>query len=156
MPFKTYVPKQKDVKNNWLLYNAEGLVLGRLAAEVSYKLIGKHKAICTRHLDVGDRVVVINVSKIHLTGNKLNDKVYYRHTGYPGGIKSTTAREVLNGKDPCQLLYLAVKRMLGRGPMARKRLLNLKMYAGNEHPHTGQCPVLCDFASVKRQNSIDK
>ena len=154
MPFTTYVPKASEIQRKWLLYDAEGLILGRLAVEVASKLIGKHKAICTRHLDVGDSVIIINAEKVALTGNKLQDKIFYWHTGYPGGIKQKNARTILSGHSPAQLIELAVKSMLGRGPMARQRMRNLKVYCGGSHPHVAQAPEFCNFASMNKKNVV--
>lgn len=131
--------KPGEIKREWIHFDAEGLVLGRLAARIATILKGKHKAQYTPHTDVGDFVVVTNASKVKLTGNKLDDKIYYWHTGYPGGIKDATARELLE-KKPEEVLRLAVKGMLSNTPLHRQMLKKLKIYAGAEHPHTAQKP----------------
>ena len=130
----------KDVNKQWLLIDAEDVVLGRLASNVSKILRGKHKSNYTPHVDCGDNVIIINAEKVKLTGNKLDDKIYYRHTGYPGGIKSTNARKILEGKNPDRVIRLAVKRMIPKGPLGRKQLSNMKVYNGAEHPHEAQSP----------------
>lgn len=152
---KTFSAKPSDINKEWLIIDASGLVLGRLAAEVSKILRGKHKASYTPHMDCGDNVVIVNADKIILTGNK-NDKkdgkIYYRHTGFPGGIKETTAGKVLAGKYPERVVKMAVKRMINYGPLGRKQFSNLYVYSGNEHPHTAQQPVSYDFAAKNSKN----
>ena len=125
----------KEAQKEWILIDASEIVLGRLASVVSNILRGKHKPTFTPHVDCGDNVVIINAEKVKLTGNKLDDKIYYRHTGYPGGIKSTNARKILEGKNPDRVIRLAVKRMIPKGPLGRKQLSNMKVYNGAEHPH---------------------
>ena len=137
---KTYSMKPAEVQKKWFVVDAEGLVLGRMAAVIANTLRGKHKPGYTPHVDCGDNVVVINADKVALTGRKLTDKVYYRHTGYPGGIKARTAGQILKGNRPEDVIVLAVQRMLPRNTLARKQLTNLKVYAGAEHPHTAQQP----------------
>lgn len=141
---KTYSAKQQDVERAWYIVDAEGQVLGRLASELAKILRGKHKPIYTPHVDTGDNVVVINASKVRLTGNKMRDKIYYRHTGYPGGIKSDTARELMARK-PEALLEKAVKGMLPKTRLGRVMFGKLKVYAGVEHPHEAQRPVPLEF-----------
>jgi len=136
---KTYSAKESDIKRDWYLVNAEGRVLGRLASEIARRLRGKHKAIYTPHVDTGDFVVVVNAEKVSLTGKKLTDKIYYHHTGYPGGIKSVTAGKMLKEK-PERLLYIAVKGMLPKNSLGRKMLKKLKIYKGEKHPHSAQDP----------------
>ena len=131
---------KESVKKNWVLLDAENIVLGRLASTVSNLLRGKYIVSYTPHIDCGDHVVIINAEKIKLTGNKLEDKVYYKHTGYPGGIKSITAKKILEGKFPDRVIRLAVKRMIPKGPLGRKQLSNMKVYVGNDHPHEAQNP----------------
>ncbi len=134
---KTYSAKESDVKREWYLVDAQGKVLGRLASEIARRLRGKHKPIYTPHVDTGDFVVVVNVDKISLTGKKLTDKMYYRHSGYPGGLTSTPAGKMLKEK-PERLLHLAVRGMLPKNSLGRKMLKKLKIYTGAEHPHQAQ------------------
>lgn len=149
----TFFLKQKQIAKGWLLVDATDAVVGRLAAFISPILRGKTKATYTPHMDCGDNVVIVNASKVRFSGSKMANKVYYRHTGHPGGIKSTTPRKVLEGKNPCNIVRLAVKRMLDDGPMARRRLKNLYVYAGPEHKHGAQKPRVVEFASLNRKNS---
>lgn len=150
---KTYVAKPGEVDKKWVLIDAEGLVVGRLAALIAQRLKGKHKPIYTPHLDCGDNVIVVNAEKAVFTGNKREDKVYYRHTGYPGGIKETNPKRILEGKFPERVIALAVERMLRRGPLQRKLMRNLKIYKGAEHPHAAQTPVQLDIAKLNRKNA---
>ena len=136
---KTFVPKLKDITQDWHLVDAEGLVLGRLASRIASILMGKGKPIYTDFLDCGDFVIVVNAEKVRLTGTKLSDKIYYRHSGYPGGLKQMTAAEVLE-KHPDRLIQSAVKGMLPRNKLGRKMLSKLKVYAGGDHPHQAQQP----------------
>ena len=136
---KTFVPKLKDIKRDWHLVDAEGQVLGRLASRLASILMGKEKPTYTDFLDCGDFVIVVNAEKVRLTGKKLSDKLYYRHSGYPGGLKQMTAAEVLR-KHPERLIRSAVKGMLPRNKLGRKMLLKLKIYAGGSHPHQAQQP----------------
>ena len=145
--------KKKDLKNNWYLVNAENLVVGRLAAYISKVLRGKNKAKYTPHMDNGDFVIVTNIEKIKFTGKKFSDKKYYRHTGHPGGIKTTTPNLLINRK-PEQILKLAVKRMLPGGPLAKKQLTKLKMYKGNSHPHEAQSLKEINFSKLNSKNMI--
>ena len=145
--------KKKEVKNNWLLIDAENAVVGRLAAYISVVLRGKNKSQYTPHMDNGDFVVVTNIEKIKFTGKKFNNKKYYRHTGYPGGLKSTTPSLLIN-KKPEEILKLAVKRMLPGGPLAKKQLLKLKIYKGKSHPHAVQNPKIIDFGKINSKNKI--
>ena len=149
---KTYSAKPADVEKRWLLIDAEDLVVGRLAAFVAMRLRGKHKAIYTPHIDCGDNVIIVNADKVKFTGRKTQDKRYYRHTGYPGGIKETSPEKVLAGKFPERVLELAVKRMLPSGPLAREQLRKLHIYAGPEHPHQAQKPEKVDFAQMSTKN----
>jgi large subunit ribosomal protein L13 len=151
---KTYSAKPDDIKKNWILIDAEGLVVGRLAALIATRLRGKHKPIFTPHMDCGDHVVVINADKVALTGNKVADKIYYRHTGYPGGIKQQRARHILEGKQPHRVLQLAVQRMMPEGPMGRKQLKSLRLYAGPDHPHDAQQPEPLDVAKLNEKNAV--
>ena len=137
---KTYQAKKEELKHQWYLVNAEGKVLGRLASELAKILRGKHKPTFTPHLDTGDFVVVVNAEKVGLTGKKLKDKIYYRHTGYPGGIKEVSAEKLL-AKKPTELIRRAVKGMLPKNSLGRQMLRKLKVYAGPDHPHKAQNPV---------------
>ena len=145
--------KEKEVKNNWLLIDAENAIVGRLAAYISMVLRGKNKNQYTPHMDHGDFVIVTNIEKIRFTGKKFKNKKYYRHTGYPGGIKMTTPSILIN-KKPEEILKLAVKRMLPDGPLAKKQLSKLKMYKGKSHPHEVQNPKTIDFAKMNSKNYI--
>ena len=149
----TYVAKPSDVEKKWILIDAEGLVVGRLAAFIATRLKGKQKPIYTPHVDCGDNIVVINAEKVIFTGDKHTDKVYYKHTGHPGGIKETTPRKILEGKFPERVVELAVERMLKRGPLQRKLMRNLKIYKGSEHPHAAQSPEKLDVAKLNRKNA---
>jgi len=150
---KTYSAKPADIKRDWYVIDAEGLVLGRLAAIVANRLRGKHKPMFTPHMDCGDHIVVVNAEKVALTGNKRMQKTYYRHTGYPGGIKETTADKVLGGRFPDRVIEAAVKRMVPSGPLGRQVLKKLHIYAGPEHPHTAQSPQPLDIAAFNAKNS---
>ena len=145
--------KKEEIKNNWLLIDAENAIVGRLAAYISKALRGKNKSQFTPNMDNGDFVIVTNIEQIKFTGKKLKDKKYYRHTGYPGGIKSTTPSILIKTK-PESILKLAVKRMLPGGPLAKKQLSKLKMYKGNEHPHDSQNPKIIDFMKINKKNYI--
>ena len=149
---QTYSAKPGEVEKKWVLIDAKGLVVGRLATIIATRLKGKHKATYTPHVDMGDNVIVINADKVVFTGNKYEDKQYYRHTGYPGGIKATNPRRLLEGKHPERVIELAVSRMLARGPLQRKIMGNLKIYAGAEHPHQAQNPEPLDIAKLNRKN----
>jgi len=128
-------------------------VLGRLASIVANRLRGKHKATFTPHMDMGDNVIVINADKVQMTGNKRAEKTYWRHTGYPGGIKSRTAEEILEGDHPERVVTMAVKRMLPGNKLARKQMTNLRVYAGAEHPHEAQDPQVLDVKSMNKKNT---
>jgi large subunit ribosomal protein L13 len=151
---KTFSATPKDVERGWFVVDAEDLVLGRLAVFVADRLRGKHKPIYTPHIDCGDHIVIVNADKVGLTGNKRGQKTYYRHTGYPGGIKSRTATQILDGKHPERVIEKAVQRMLPRGALGRQQLTKLHVYKGPEHPHQGQSPVSIDVAKLNRKNSI--
>jgi len=150
---KTFSATPKDIEKSWILIDASGLVVGRLAALIATRLRGKHKPSFTPHMDDGDNIIVINAGDVVFSGNKRADKVYYWHTGYPGGIKERTAEKILDGKHPERVLQKAVERMLPRGPLARKQLKNLKVYAGSEHPHEAQSPVTLDVAALSPKNA---
>ena len=156
----TYAPvkmtsfiKKKELKNNWILINADNIVVGRLATYISKVLRGKNKSQYTPHMDNGDFVIVTNIEKIKFTGNKFKNKKYYRHTGYPGGIKSTSPYLMIN-KKPDEILKLAVKRMLPNGSLAKKQLTKLKIYKGKSHPHESQNPKVIDFSKMNSKNYI--
>jgi len=136
---KTFVAKEQEIDKKWYLVDAEDKILGRLASGIALRLRGKHKPIFTPHADTGDFIVVVNAEKVAMTGNKWDQKVYYRHTGYQGGLKETTARE-MREKKPENLLRLAVRRMLPKNSLGRRQLKKLKVYAGPEHPHEAQQP----------------
>lgn len=136
---KTPVTPTKEIERNWLVVDAEDMILGRLASEVAFRLRGKHKPNFCTFLDTGDFIVVVNAEKVRLTGRKWDNKMYYRHTGYMGGLKQQTAKELLD-KKPEDLIYHAVRGMLPKNPLGRKQLLKLKVYAGPEHPHVAQQP----------------
>jgi large subunit ribosomal protein L13 len=152
---KTYAAKLGEVEKKWLLIDAEGLVVGRLAALIATRLKGKHKPAYTPHIDMGDNIIVINASKVVFTGKKRDDKVYRWHTGYPGGIKERRPRQIFEGKFPERVLEKAVERMLKRGPLQRKLMRNLKVYAGSTHPHEAQMPVAIDIRKLNRKNARD-
>ena len=145
--------KKSELKNNWFLIDAENAVVGRLAAYVSQLLRGKLKTTYTPSMDTGDFVIITNVEKIKFTGKKFIKKRYYRHTGYPGGIKFTTP-EKLKAKKPEEVLKLAVKRMLSKGPLSKKQLTKLKIYRGTEHPHKVQNPTIINFKELNKKNYI--
>jgi large subunit ribosomal protein L13 len=144
--------KPAEVEKKWHLIDAEGLVVGRLAVIIANHLRGKHKPSFTPHVDCGDHVVVINAEKVRLTGDKLAQKTYYKHTGHPGGIKGVTAATVLAGRFPERVLEKAVERMVPRGPLGRQQMKALHLYAGADHPHAGNQPETLDVASMNRKN----
>ena len=153
---KTFSLKAREIDKRWVLIDASGMVLGRLAAYIVTLLRGKHKPEYTPHMDCGDNVIVINASSISLTRNKMKDKVYYRHTGYPGGLKSCTPSDIMRSGRSERIVKMAVWRMLGDGPLARRRFKNLKVYAGSEHGHCAQQPVLLDFGAINSKNGRGK
>lgn len=153
MPMSTYSMKTAEVDKKWVLIDADGLVVGRLAALVALRLRGKHRPNFTPHIDCGDNVVVVNAAKAVLTGEKVDQKTYYWHSGYIGGIKQRTARQILEGKFPERVLEKAVQRMLPRGPLGRQQLKNLKVYAGADHPHAAQQPEAVDIRALSRKNA---
>ena len=150
---KTYTAKEADIEKKWILVDAEGLVVGRLASIVAARLRGKHKPTFTPHMDCGDNVIIVNADKVVLTGRKLDDKIYHWHTGYPGGIKERTARKIFEGKFPERVVQKAVERMMPGGPLTRKQLKNLRVYAGADHPHDAQQPEKLDIASLNSKNA---
>jgi large subunit ribosomal protein L13 len=150
---KTFSAKPADIEKKWILIDAEGVVLGRLASIVAMRLRGKHKATFTPHMDMGDNVIVINAEKVQMTGNKRADKKYYWHTGFPGGIKHRTAGQILEGRFPERVIQKAVERMLPGGPLSRTQMGNLRVYAGGEHPHAAQNPETLDVGSLNPKNT---
>ena len=149
---KTYSMKPAEVEKKWLIVDAEGVVLGRLASLVALRLRGKHKPEFTPHVDCGDNVIVINADKVHLTGKKRENDIFYWHTGYPGGIKNRKAHQILDGKYPERVLEKAVQRMMPGGPLSRRQLKNLKVYVGSEHPHEAQNPETLDVGELNSKN----
>lgn len=149
---RTYVATPSDIDKKWILVDAKDVVLGRLAAVLATRLRGKHKPSYTPNMDCGDHVIVINADKVKLTGNKRKAKVYYWHTGYPGGIKERTADKILDGKFPERVLCKAVERMIPRGPLGRKAMSHLHVYAGPNHPHEAQQPEILDVAVMNKKN----
>ena len=149
---KTYSMKPAEVEKGWFVVDADGVVLGRLAVEIAKRLRGKHKPGYTPHVDCGDHIIVINAEKVQLTGNKRADKIYYWHTGYPGGIKHRTAGQILGGKHPERVIEKAVKRMIPRGPLGNQVMRNLRVYAGADHPHVAQQPQPLDVAAMNPKN----
>ena len=149
---RTYSAKPSEIEKKWWIVDAEGVVLGRLATVLANYLRGKHKPTFTPNMDCGDNIVVINADKVKLTGNKLTDKTFYWHTGYPGGIKSRTMDKILGGAHPERVIEKAVQRMINRGPLGRKQMGNLRIYAGTEHPHEAQQPEVLDVAAMNPKN----
>jgi large subunit ribosomal protein L13 len=149
----TYSAKASEIEKKWIVIDGTGLVVGRLAALVALRLRGKHKATYTPHMDCGDNVIIINAAKVVLTGQKAKKKVYYHHTGYIGGIKERWAEDILRGAHPERIVEKAVERMLPRGPLGRRQLSNLRVYAGAEHPHAAQQPEALDVAKLNSKNS---
>ena len=148
----TYATKPSDIERKWYVVDAEGVVLGRLAAKVASLLRGKHKPCFVPNLDCGDYVVVINADKVKLPGKKLTDKKYFKHTGWIGGIKETTAGKILNSRFPERVIEKAVERMISRNPLGRKQMTKLRVYAGSENPHAAQNPIVLDMAALNNKN----
>ena len=140
---KTFSAKKEDIQRSWYVVDAAGKTLGRLASKVAHRLRGKHKPIFTPHVDTGDYIVILNAEKVNLTGNKVNNKMYYHHTGFPGGIKSTNF-DKLNKQHPARPLEAAIRGMLPKGPLGREMFKKLKVYSGTEHPHTAQQPEILE------------
>ncbi len=151
-PMKTMFLKQSEIDKTWFVVDAEGMVLGRLASLLANILRGKHKPTYTPHLDCGDNVIVINAEKVHLTGRKWHDDIFYWHTGYPGGIKGLSKGKILEGRFPERVIAKAVERMVPRGPLGRQQMRNLRVYAGPTHPHQAQQPVELDLANRNSKN----
>ncbi|MCB2095914.1 MAG: 50S ribosomal protein L13 [Rhodobacteraceae bacterium] len=150
---KTYTAKPAEIEKKWVLIDAEGVVLGRLAVIVANRLRGKHKPTFTPHMDMGDNVIVINADKVQMTGAKREDKRYYWHTGHPGGIKFRTAGQVLDGAHPERVVIKAVERMISRNRLGSQQMTNLRVYAGSEHPHAAQSPEVLDVKSMNPKNT---
>ncbi len=149
----TWISK-KNIDRKWLLIDATDLVLGRLASFIAFRLRGKHKTIFSPNIDCGDYLIITNARKVKMTGDKLSKKKYFKHTGYPGGLKETSYEDILNSKKPEMLIRLAVKRMLPKGVLGREQLKKLYIYEGTEHPHDAQKPELVDFKKLNRKNQI--
>jgi large subunit ribosomal protein L13 len=151
-PMKTFSLKAGELDKKWLVVDADGLVLGRLASIIAHRLRGKHKTSYTPHMDCGDHVVVVNAEKVQLTGKKRSDSIFYWHTGYPGGIKGRSKGAILDGKHPERVLIKAVERMIPRGPLGRQIMGHLKVYAGPAHPHEAQQPQPLDIGAMNAKN----
>ncbi len=149
---KTYSATPAEIEKKWILIDAEGIVLGRLASIVAMRLRGKHKATFTPHMDMGDNVIIINAEKVQMTGKKREENFYW-HTGHPGGIKSRTKAQILEGNHPERVVTQAVKRMLPGNKLARVQMTNLRVYAGTDHPHEAQSPDVLDVASMNKKNT---
>ena len=150
---KTYSAKTAEIEKRWFVVDAEGVVLGRLAAVIANRLRGKHKAIYTPHIDCGDNIIVVNAEKVKLTGRKKTDKKFFWHTGFPGGVKERTIGQILSSKYPERVIEKAVERMVPRGPLGRDQMRNLRVFAGAEHPHVAQSPEVLDVKSMNRKNT---
>ncbi|MDR9484443.1 MULTISPECIES: 50S ribosomal protein L13 [Sediminimonas] len=150
---KTYSATPADIDKKWILIDAEGVVLGRLASIVAMRLRGKHKPQFTPHMDTGDNVIIINADKVQMTGKKRTDKKYYWHTGYPGGIKHRTAEQILEGAHPERVVTQAIKRMLPGNSLSRTLMTNLRVYAGAEHPHEAQAPEVLEVKTMNSKNT---
>ena len=149
----TFSAKPAEIEKKWVMIDAKGLVVGRLATIVARRLRGKHLPIFTPHVDCGDNIIIINAEKVVLTGRKRDKKVYHHYTGYIGGIKERTAKSILEGRFPERIVEKAVERMLPRGPLGRSQLGNLRVYKGPDHPHAAQTPVVFDVAKLNAKNS---
>lgn len=149
---KTFSQKPAEVEKNWIVIDADGVVPGRLASFVANRLRGKHKPTFTPHVDDGDNVIIVNAGKVAFTGKKFTDKKYYWHTGYPGGIKERTAKALLEGRYPERVMQKAVERMMPGGPLSRRQMKNLYVYAGAEHKHEAQQPAAIDMAALNPKN----
>ena len=149
---KTYTATPADIEKKWILIDADGIVLGRLASIIAMRLRGKHKASFTPHMDCGDNVIVVNAEKIQMTGKK-RDENFYWHSGHPGGIKSRIKQQILDGAHPERVITQAVKRMLPGNKLSRQIMTNLRVYAGSEHPHEAQDPSILDVKSMNSKNT---
>ena len=146
---KTFSARPADVTQGWFVVDAEGCVLGRLATVVATRLRGKHKPMFTPHIDCGDNIIVVNAEKVHLTGRKRTNKIFYWHTGHPGGIKQRTMAQILDGRFPERAIEKAVERMVPRGPLGRAQMKKLRVYKGSEHPHAAQQPAATKLAPAR-------
>ena len=151
----TYSLKKKDIEKKWYLIDANGLVLGRLAAKIASILRGKHKTIFTPHLDCGDNVIVINAKKVMMTGNKVKEKKYYKHTGYPGGLKELYFKDIIKGAKPESIIKKAVERMMTSNALSKKQLSNLRIFKDEQHTLEAQKPEKFDFGSLSRKNRVN-
>jgi large subunit ribosomal protein L13 len=151
---KTYSARPSEVGKKWVVIDADGLIVGRLAALIAGRLRGKHKPLFTPHIDCGDNVIVVNAEKVAFTGRKRQNKTYYRHTGHPGGLKERKAHQILDGKFPEQVVELAVRRMIPGGPLKRALMRNLRVYKGSAHPHEAQAPEKIDIAALNPKNKV--
>jgi len=149
---KTYSAKPSEIEKKWLIVDAKDVVLGRLASVVASRLRGKHKPTFTPHMDCGDNVIVINAKHVRLTGNKRDGDLFYWHTGYPGGIKSRSKGQILDGEHPERVVHKAVERMIARGPLGRQIMSNLRVYPESEHPHEAQNAEVLDVAAMNPKN----
>jgi len=149
---RTYSAKPADVERKWYVIDAEGVVLGRLASVIATRLRGKHRPIFTPHVDCGDNIIVVNAEKVRLTGRKREEKVFYWHTGHPGGLKKRTVAQILDGKHPERVVMKAVERMVPRSPLGRQVMRKLRVYTGADHPHESQQPELLDVAAMNPKN----
>jgi large subunit ribosomal protein L13 len=149
---RTYSAKPADVDRKWYVIDAEGVVLGRLASVIATRLRGKHRPIFTPHIDCGDNIIVVNAEKVRLTGRKREEKVFYWHTGHPGGLKKRTVAQILDGKHPERVVMKAVERMVPRSPLGRQVMRKLRVYTGADHPHESQQPELLDVAAMNPKN----
>ncbi|MCC6304477.1 MAG: 50S ribosomal protein L13 [Rhodobacteraceae bacterium] len=150
---KTFSARPADIDKKWIVIDASGVVLGRLASIVAMRLRGKHKPTFTPHMDMGDNVIVVNADKVQMTGRKRDQKIYYWYTGYPGGIKGRTARQILEGRHPERVVIKAVERMISRHRLGRQQMSNLRVYAGTDHPHGAQQPEVLDVKAMNPKNS---
>ena len=151
----TFSLKKKDIKKKWYLIDADGLVLGRLAAKIASILRGKHKTIFTPHLDCGDNVIVINAKKVMMTGNKVKEKKYYKHTGFPGGLKELYFKDIIKGANPESIIKKAVERMMTSNALTKKQLSNLRIFKNGQHNLEAQKPETFDFGSLNRKNRVN-
>ncbi len=149
---KTFIQKPAEVEKKWVVIDADGVILGRLASTIAMMLRGKHKPTYTPFVDDGDNVIVVNAEKVRLTGNKRKDDIFYWHTGYPGGIKGRSKGQILEGRYPERVIMKAVERMVPRGPLGRRQMTHLRVYKGPAHPHEAQQPEVFDFAAVNPKN----
>jgi large subunit ribosomal protein L13 len=149
---QTVSAKPAEVEKEWVVIDATNLIVGRLASQIALRLRGKHRPDFTPHVDCGDNVIVVNADKVIFTGRKFDQQMYYKHTGYPGGIKERSARQVIEGRFPERVIEAAVRRMMPRGPLGRRQMKNLRVYAGSDHPHEAQQPRALDLAAQNKKN----